>query len=108
MGMRAMMEDLGTTGRLKIYTDASAAQGICGRKGLGAVRHIEVHQLWVQDKVRDGEFVVEQIVGKKNFADYITKYNDRSDQENHCKIVTIKRGEDRFEVIKDEDEELHA
>ena len=43
--MRAMMSDVGLAGRTKVFTDASAAQGVCGRKRLGPVRYIEVHEL---------------------------------------------------------------
>ena len=45
--------------------------------------------------------------------------NDKSDLESHCEMARMKRGKDRlrltpkmgegeFEVIQDEDEELHA
>ena len=51
LGTRAMLQDLGITIKLKILTDASAAQGIAARRGLGQVRHIEVSTLWLQDQV---------------------------------------------------------
>ena len=45
------MKDLGVNMSITILTDASAAKGIASRRGLGKVRHIEVNQLWVQERV---------------------------------------------------------
>ena len=58
--MRAMCKDLGVTSSVKIITDAMAARGMAQRRGLGAVRHVEVHQLWVQDKVQSKEICFEK------------------------------------------------
>ena len=55
LGVKAILRDLGIEGKAKIKTDASAAKGIASRKGLGKIRHIEVNQLWLQDKVANGE-----------------------------------------------------
>ena len=58
LGMQAMLKDLGVTVRIRLKTDASVAKSIGNRKGLGKQRHIEVNQLWLQDKVRKGEIEV--------------------------------------------------
>ena len=50
LGIQAMLQDLGIKLSLLLKTDASAACGIVSRKGLGKVRHLEVSQLWLQDK----------------------------------------------------------
>ena len=50
LGIRSMLRDMGVQSRVRVYTDASAARGIASRRGLGKVRHIEVHQLWVSGK----------------------------------------------------------
>ena len=78
-----MLSDLGVAARVKLKTDASAAQGITNRRGLGQVRHIEVNQLWLQDRVNKGEMVVEKVPGKKNIADALTKYVTREDLGIH-------------------------
>ena len=54
-------------------TDASVAKGIASRNGIGKVRHIEVCQLWLQDKVRLGEIVIVKVDGKDNAADAVAK-----------------------------------
>ena len=37
-------------------------------------RHIEVHHLWLQQRVDRGEVTVEKVAGDKNPADLFTKY----------------------------------
>jgi hypothetical protein len=90
LGLRAMLDDLGVGMRLKIMdkkirikTDASAARGMALRKGLGPVRHIEVGQLWIQDKVNSGDIGIEKIGGKINLADTLTKHSDSGSLETH-------------------------
>ena len=51
-----MLGDLGVKGkRLRIKTDASVAKSLASQRGLGGIRHIEVNQLWLQEKVNKGE-----------------------------------------------------
>ena len=56
MGVCSMLSDFGITidRRLFLSTDSSAAKGICDRRGLGKVRHIDVNMLWIQDRVQRG------------------------------------------------------
>ena len=56
-----------------IMTDAAAAIGIVRRRGLGKVRHLDVTDLWIQEKVRTKEIQVEKAPGADNYADAITK-----------------------------------
>ena len=64
-------------------TDASAAKGVASRKGLGKARHIEIHQLWLQDKVASGELEVRKVHGKANLADILTKHVAAEDIRVH-------------------------
>ena len=57
-----------------IYIDSSAAKGIASRMGLGKTRHIAVHLLWVQEKVRNQEFELVKCKGTENPADLMTKH----------------------------------
>ena len=59
-----------------VCTDSSAAKGMASRKGLGKVRHVEVNQLWVQEKVGSGEVELRKVDGQSNLADALTKYID--------------------------------
>ena len=73
LGIRGILRDLGVIRKVRLNTDASAAKGICNRKGLGKIRHLEVSQLWLQDKVNRGEVLVKKIRGDLNPADALTK-----------------------------------
>ena len=83
LGIRSMMQELGVSMRIRVSTDASAAKGIASRRGLGKVRHIEVNQLWVQDKVAQGEIEIRKVEGKTNIADVLTKHVNAEDIRIH-------------------------
>ena len=82
----AMMADLGHKLELEILTDASAAKGIASRRGLGKTRHVAVHFLWVQERVRNGDLVVSKVWGGDNPADLLTKYLTR-DKMDRCMLT---------------------
>ena len=44
------------------------------RRGLGRVRHLDVEDLWVPAKVRDGHVDLLKVAGVDNPADILTKY----------------------------------
>ena len=48
LGYQSLLEDLGLKVPLRVWTDSSAAIGICSRQGLGKLRHLDTHMLWVQ------------------------------------------------------------
>ena len=83
IGVKSMHAEMGIDTRIRVSTDASAAKGIASRRGLGKVRHIEVHQLWVQDKVASGEIEVRKVEGKANIADMLTKHVGSEDIRIH-------------------------
>ena len=58
LGMKSLLEDLGVSVKVRVNTDSSAAKSITSRKGAGRVRHIEVRELWVQEKVNRGELTI--------------------------------------------------
>ena len=90
-----MMNDVGISSSVKIITDATAARGMAQRKGLGAVRHVEVHQLWIQDKVQSKEICVEKVGGKSNLADGLTKFVDGKDLAIHVDGIGLENRTDR-------------
>ena len=68
------MEDFGLEFPIRVWTDSSAALGISTHSGLGKLRHLEMHTLWVQEKVRAGEIKVLKFRGEVNPADLFTKH----------------------------------
>ena len=83
MGIRSMLAEIGVSFRIRVSTDASAAKGIASRRGLGKVRHIEVHQLWVQERVANGDIEIRKVDGKANLADLLTKHCTAEDIRVH-------------------------
>jgi hypothetical protein len=68
------MADLGVNLPVTAWTDSSAALGISSRSGLGKLRHLETHTLWLQEKVRTKAITVKKVWGEVNPADLFTKH----------------------------------
>ena len=47
LGFQSLMKDLGQEMPIRVWTDSSAAIGVCTRQGLGKLRHIDAHLLWI-------------------------------------------------------------
>ena len=43
LGYQALLRDLGVEAQIRVWTDSSAAIGICTRQGLGKLRHLDTH-----------------------------------------------------------------
>ena len=99
LGVRSMMEDLGVQDvPLELHSDSSAAIGIASRTGLGKLRHLEVHLLWVQQHVRNNQFKLSKVLGKNNPADIFTKHLGQDDLWRHCQAVGLERRDGRSAV----------
>ena len=77
LGLQSIAKDLGFTYNIRVHSDATAALGMCRRRGLGKVRHLDVADLWAQAKVRTGVVQLVKVLGADNPADIMTKYTDR-------------------------------
>ena len=74
LGIQSVLRDFEVEVKLTLKSDASAAIAIASRRGLGKVRHIEVCQLWLQEKVRSEAIKVVKVGTHENVADAMTKY----------------------------------
>ena len=54
------------------------------------MRHVEVHQLRVQDRVGRGDIKVQKVHGEKNPADALTKFVEGSKLQKHMDQVNLK------------------
>ena len=54
--------------------------GICGRQGLGKLRHVDTRSLWIQQRVRDGSVELRKVRGEANPADLFTKHLQSADK----------------------------
>ena len=89
LGLQAVAKDLGLKWELCVHSDATAAIGICRRKGLGKIRHLAVADLWIQDKVKAKDFLLKKVLGADNPADMMTKHINRNDMCKHMKKIGL-------------------
>ena len=83
LGMLALLNDFGIKCNGRVFIDSSAALGIAKRTGLGKTRHIAVHLLWVQERLRNKDFELLKVKGTENPADLMTKFLSREDNDRH-------------------------
>ena len=98
MGMKALIKDMGTYTGIELSTDSSAAKGMAARKGLGKVRHIEVCQLWLQEKSQDGTIRIKKVKGTDNPADIVTKHVPNEVLTKHLPAFGLHREAGRHSI----------
>ena len=89
LGLQSLARDLGFTMGIRVHTDATAALGICRRRGLGKIRHVDTTDLWCQEKVRVGAVTLHKVPGVSNPADIMTKYIERATLEKMLGIMNL-------------------
>ena len=80
LGQQSLFADLGIKLQVRVWTDSSAAIGICSRQGLGKLRHLDTHTLWVQQAVRSKRLELKKVLGEENPADLFTKHSISRDR----------------------------
>ena len=90
LGIQSLARDLGFQYKIRVHTDATAALGMCRRRGLGKVRHLDVADLWAQEKVRTGAVELCKVLGSENPADILTKAVDRPLMEKMLAKINMK------------------
>ena len=87
LGVQAMLTEIGVSLNLVLKCDASAAVGIVMRRGLGRVRHIDLSQLWLQEKVAQGGLKVHKVKTDDNKSDALTTHLGVQDTEKHLRMT---------------------
>ena len=82
---------------VSVEAGSSAAVGVCRRTGIGRVRHLAVAQLWVQERVRSGDFVLTKWPGERNPADVLTKAVNGEIIDRHMLFVNLHWEDGRAE-----------
>ena len=76
--VRNLLRQQGLELTIRIYSDSSAAIGHSRRLGNGKrMRHLEVHDMYIQQVLKDGAAEVHKINGSENPADLFTKHLSR-------------------------------
>ena len=83
---------------IDLFTDASGAKGIALRRGLGKLRHVDVHFLWLQHQESVGVFKINKVEGKSNPADLMTKYLVQETMNKHMQKLRYARADGRAAV----------
>ena len=91
IGMKSIAADYGESLAIVVLIDASATIGLTNRQGLGRARHIEVNELWAQQKLEDKVFVLKKVMGEHNHADILTKPKDHIALVNHMQAIGFVR-----------------
>ena len=81
LAIQAMCRDLGIELKIVLHTDCSACKGICNRRGLGKIKHMDVQMLWLQSMVYRGAIAMRKVPGIENPADLSTKHLSFGDIE---------------------------
>ena len=71
-GHQSLLRDMGLDMPVCVWTNSSAA--IATRSGLGKLRHLETHTMWVQEKNRTVAIAVRKVAGEVNPSDLFTKH----------------------------------
>ena len=90
MGFSSMCKYLDMHMKIRLHSDATAAIGIARRRGLGKLRHLDVEDLWVQEKVRDKTVEIAKVLGTDNPADVFTKYVDSAALQKALKFMNLR------------------
>ena len=91
LGMKALYRDIGYELPLRLWTDSSAAVGICSIQGLGKLRHLECMILWIQQRIRHGELLVIKIAGEFNPADLLHETPPRVYGQDRAASGAVRR-----------------
>lgn len=92
--LRHVLDELGVTAPLCLYTDSSAAQAVTLRRGCGRIKHLAVRQMWVQDLLRTGELQVGRVSSAENLADLFTKGLPTARHQHLTAALGVKPFED--------------
>ena len=81
-----------------MFSDATAAIGIARRRGMGRIRHLDVMDLWVQEKFTTGAASIDKVLGTENPADILTKHVDRQSLVKALRKMGVEAVEGRSAV----------
>lgn len=83
IGLQSYLRDLGIEADIAVHVDSNASIGIASRRGIGKMRHIQVKDLWMQQKLEEKVFELIKIPGSDNVSDICTKPVDHATMHKH-------------------------
>ena len=88
-GIQCLMRDMGWDLPIVVHSEATAAIGIARRESFGKICHLDVTDLWFQDKIPSKLICLKKVVGADNPADMFTKYVVRSILEKALAAIHV-------------------
>ena len=83
LGVVNMGRELDSEHSIEILCDASANIGINLRVGAGKIKHLGVRQLWLQERVFNGDLTLRKIPRTENCSDALTHHWVQQDGQTH-------------------------
>ena len=79
LGLQIALKDFGIDIEINMEIDAKATIGIVSRQGLGRLKHVEVHDLWIQEAIKRGRLKIQKIPRAINTADLLASPSKSED-----------------------------
>ncbi len=98
LGVKGLLDDVGGKVKAQVNTDSSAAKSIASKRCAGRVRHIEVRELWVQDRLAKGALSIVKVECEEYVADGLTKHVDRQKMDHRVEACSMVRWSGRLEL----------
>ena len=90
LGIKSVLEDLGINVIIEIEIDAKATLGMVSRQRLGKMKHVEVHDLWIQEAIKRGRSTVKKISRAINTADLLASPSKAEDIKKFMKELNFE------------------
>ena len=74
----------------EVRSDSGACIGTVSRKGVGEIKHLEVQQLWVQERVAEKRINIIKNRREQNPADHLTHLVTVKEQIAHLRMMNFE------------------
>ena len=98
MGMQSLFKDLGVDVEVQINTDSSTGKSVASRRGAGKIRHLDIRDLWIQERVARGDIMIEKVRGEDNVANGLTKHVDKQKMDQFMSECGFEKRSGRHEL----------
>lgn len=90
--IRELLKEMKLDMTARVLTDSAAARGVVRRSGSGRVKHLEARWLWIQERVRSGDVVIDCVDTSLNTSDIGTKFLTKRRFEELIAMMPLRLG----------------
>ena len=73
----------------EVIGDCAPLQGLLERRGTGRVKHLELRQLWMQEKIREQKLKFIKVPRDLNCSDALTHHWSKAEGEKHFEKMNM-------------------